>query len=227
MSDRFRRLSDDDLDRDRPQQGGPDRPGRRDQASTETREPPRWHSADRDRDAGGLGGVLNRYAPGLGSRPGSSRGADNTGLLALGVGIASLAALLLTAGGLFFVALPLGVAAVVLGVRGKRRADRAASGGHRGAAKAGLALGAVSIVVSVFAFVLLTLGVLAAGEGLQGLLRQADRQEQQQQGQSLEQREQLERRAQQQREELARRAQQQREELRRRAQQQRDQRSGG
>ena len=160
----------------------------------------------RAEDGGGrkefLRGFIDRYGATPDQRRSTSSGDNTVALLAVALGIAALAMLLLTSGGLFFLALPLGIVAVVLGVRGKRRVDRGASTEHRAAAKTGVVLGVASIVLSLVVVALLALGAVAIGKGLQGLERASDRRDREQ----LRQREELQRRGLEQREELQRRA---------------------
>jgi hypothetical protein len=146
-------------------------------------------------------------------------GTGNTpAVVALILGIAAVGSLLVSLGGLFFLALPLGIAAIVFGAKGKRKADRELGGRQRGLAKVGLALGGIGTLVSLLAILLLLLGVSLLGNVLGGLNQDVDQDTRQdEQSQTQGQRDELARRAQRQREELARRAARQREELRQRA----------
>jgi len=168
-----------------------------------------------DREHGGH--VTGRPAEPHDERGGHAGSGGNTpAILALVLGIAAVASLVVSLGALFFLALPLGIAAIVFGFKGKRRAEHGPGGGrHRTAAKVGLGLGAVGSGVSLLAILLLLLGVSLLGGAMGGLNREVDEQAQQeQQGQTQRQRDELARRGNRQREELARRAARQREELR-------------
>lgn len=262
MAERLKRLSDDEPDRGegatRPEAGRYQRVSdvhdepRADRSIERDRGEPRAdRSIERDRDGRSTDGFRDLIDGWIGRnrntgrhdragadggrapRERAGRGGDNAvAVVALVLGVAAVGGLLLSAGWLFFLSLPLGVAAVVLGVRGKRRVDRGASSEHRAPAKAAIALGATAIVLSLVALALLVAFGAALGQGLDVLSSEADRQKREQsQGaesatrRSQEQREELARRSQQQREELARRAQAQREELRRRAAERRKERS--
>lgn len=167
------------------------------------------------------GGLLDRLGVGSASRRGldehgrdsSASPANTSAILALVLGVAAVVSLLVSLGGLFFLALPLGIAAMVFGARGKRAADRDLGGRQRGAAKVGIGLGAIGTLISLLAILLLLLGVSLLGSAVSGLDQKGDRQAQGAQTQ----RDALEERSARQREELARRAARQREELRRRA----------
>jgi len=170
------------------------------------------------------GGLLDRLGVGSTSRRGrGERGRDSgvspantSAILALVLGAAAVVSLLVSLGALFFLALPLGIAAMVFGARGKRAAERDLGGGQRGAAKVGIGLGAIATLVSLLAIVLLLLGASLLGNAVGGLDQKGDPQAQDAQ-QSQTQRDLLEERSRRQREELVRRAARQREELRRRA----------
>lgn len=87
------------------------------------------------------------------------RGGNGPAIAALVVGILAILVLVLSLGTLFIVALPLGIAAIVLGVVGRRRADgrgrdgHPAGAGHGGKARAGFWLGLVTTVLSVLALI--------------------------------------------------------------------------
>jgi hypothetical protein len=180
---------------------------------------------ERDRPRRGEHGLLGRL--GLASRRRHAvdeprRGDVGTGntpaVVALILGIAAVGSLLVSLGGLFFLALPLGIAAIVFGAKGKRKADHELGGRQRGLAKVGLALGGIGTLVSLLAILLLLLGVSLLGNVLGGLNQDVDQDTRQdEQSQTQGQRDELARRAQRQREELARRAARQRQELRQRA----------
>lgn len=213
-----------------PDQGrvSPDRPPRPEGESSQSRggrdahergNGPRAPSASR----GTVGTLIDEYGPTRGAqRHAGAQDHNRTGLLALAFGIASVAVFLPSFGALFFLSLPLGLAAIVLGIIGKRKVARRVAVKRRRSAHAGLVLGSISTALSLIAALLLALGVF----GLSGLLNSADEdpgagagageQREALESRSAEQRRQLEERSARQRQELEERAARQREELRQR-----------
>lgn len=133
-------------------------------------------AASQDHERGG-GAVGSERGPAHAPRQG-------TGLAtaALVVGALALLALVVTFGFLFFIALPLGIAAVVMGALARRRvssgvADR--RGGWR--ATGGLLLGLVAAILSALVLLLVVLG-FAALDGLGGVLDDLQQETQQLEG---------------------------------------------
>lgn len=191
------------------------------------REPSRDGSAtgERPRSRGTLETLVERYGPTRGAqRHAGAQDRNQAGMLALGLGIASVAVLLPSFGALFFLSLPLGLAAIVLGVIGKRKVARKVAARHGRSAHAGLVLGAISTALSLLAALLIALGVA----GLAGVVKSVDEgpgggpgagdQRDALEQRSDQQRRELEERSARQRQELEQRAAQQRDELRRRSQ---------
>lgn len=223
--------------------GGPGRPARSHGRSDEPREGRHLEGShdrtggerqrsrdgrgDRDpsRPPGGLQGLVDRYGPTRGAqRHAGAQDHNRAGITALVLGVLSLAVLLPSFGGLFFLSLPLGIAAIVLGVIGKRKVARRVAAKHRRSAHAGLVLGAIGTALSLVVVLLLALGVAGLTQVIQsvpedrgggsgaGGQREALEQKNDQQRRGLEER------AARQRRELEERAARQREELRRRDQ---------
>lgn len=87
-------------------------------------------------------------------RPPERPGGNGVAIAALIVGLLALIVLVLSLGTLFPVSLVLGIGAVVLGVIGRRKANRGAGpsgrrGGHGGKALAGLWLGVLTALLSI------------------------------------------------------------------------------
>ena len=92
-------------------------------------------------------------------------------LSAVFLGPLSILLIFLSAGG-FFVALPCGVAAIVLGSIGIRNADRR-NGGHRALARAGRITGFIGTILSVIAvivFVVVLAALHSAENSVSGLI---------------------------------------------------------
>jgi len=104
--------------------------------------PARWSPPRRRRPAAP---VPRRLAP-----PTSERG-NLPALAALFLGPLSI--LLVFLGGGFFIALPCGIAAIVLGTIGMRNVDRGRAGGHRGWARIGRFTGIVGTLLSLIAVI--------------------------------------------------------------------------
>ena len=121
------------------------------------RSPPR-----RKRPAGP---VPRRLAP-----PASERG--NLPALAA-VFLGPLSILLVFLGGGFFIALPCGIAAIILGTIGMRNVDRGRAGGHRGWARIGRFTGMVGTLLSVIAvivFIVVATALHSTESSLSGLV---------------------------------------------------------
>lgn len=106
--------------------------------------------------------------------PAPRREGNGAAIAALVVGILAILVLVLSLGTLFIIALPLGIAAIVLGVIGKRKAGGRGRDGdghghagakHRGKARAGLWLGLVTTILSVLALI----GAIALFSGNAGI----------------------------------------------------------
>lgn len=110
---------------------------------------------------------------------GREREGNGAAIAAAVLGAIGLLALVLTIGGLFIVALPLGLAAMWLGSMGRRKVDRGLTHSGRGAARAGWIMGLITTVLSVVVALLILVGALALG-GLTELQREAEQQQQQQ-----------------------------------------------
>lgn len=205
--------------------GGPHPDGSPEHAG-EPREQPdgRQGVEDRPRSTGRLETLVGRYGPTRGAqRHAGAQDRNLPGILALAFGIAAVALFLPSFGALFFLSLPLGIAAMVLGVIGKRKVDRRVAARNRRPAKAGLVLGAIGTVLSLLVILLLALGVA----GITELIRSSDQgggsggQEETLEQRGDEQRRMLEERSVRQRRELEERSARQREELRRRSEESR------
>lgn len=193
----------------------------------EPRERPDGRPGDDDRPGakGRVETLVGRYGPTRGAqRHAGAQDHNRPGILALGFGIAAVAVFLPSFGALFFLSLPLGIAAIVLGVIGKRKVDRRVAARHGRSAKAGLVLGAISTVLSLLVILLLALGVA----GITQLIQSSDQsgggsggQQETLEQRSGEQRKMLEERSARQRRELEERSARQREELRRRSEESR------
>jgi hypothetical protein len=85
-------------------------------------------------------------------RPAGGAAGNREAVIALVCGIVGLGVLLGTAGLAFLVSLPVSVAALVYGRRGRRAADEAGAG-HRGMAQAGWVLGLAGLGLGVVALV--------------------------------------------------------------------------
>jgi len=107
-----------------------------------------------------------KAAPGrLAPRP-DDDGDNIPALAAVFCGPLSILLVLFSAGGAFFLALPCGIAAIVLGKIGMRRVDRGETGKHRSLAHLGRITGIIGTVLSVIAIVAVVLvgALLDAGE---------------------------------------------------------------
>ena len=202
--------------------GGPHPDGSREHAGKRReRADGRHGDDDRPRPTGRLETLVGRYGPTRGAqRHAGAQDRNLPGILALAFGIAAVAVFLPSFGALFFLSLPLGIAAMVLGVIGKRKVDRRVAARNRRPAKAGLVLGAIGTVLSLLVILLLALGVA----GITELIQSSDRsgggsggQQETLEQRGDEQRRMLEERAARQRRELEERSARQREELRRRS----------
>jgi hypothetical protein len=92
-----------------------------------------------------------RPAPRRLAPPPSDRG-NGAALAALALGPLSIILIFLSAGG-FFVALPCGIAAILLGTIGIRNVDRGKASGHRGLASFGRFTGIVGTLLSILAVI--------------------------------------------------------------------------
>ncbi|HEV2770535.1 MAG TPA: hypothetical protein VGV40_10160 [Solirubrobacteraceae bacterium] len=100
----------------------------------------------RDRDRGRYVEEYETYR----SEP--ARGGTGLATASAVVGVLSLLAVVFTLGGLFFIALPGGIAAMVMGVAGRRRRREG-----RGRALLGLITGLLAVILSVLVIVLVAL----------------------------------------------------------------------
>jgi len=112
------------------------------------------------------------------ARAPAAREGNGVAITAAVLGALGLLMLVLTFGGLFIIALPLGIAAMVLGRVGRRKVDRGETHSGRGAARAGWIMGLITTVLSVLAILLVAAGIYALG-GLGGLEREVEQQQQQ------------------------------------------------
>ena len=102
---------------------------------------------------------------------------NGAAIAALVVGVLAILVLVLSLGTLFIVALPLGIAAIILGVVGKRKAGGRGRDGHghagakhRGKARAGFWLGLVTTILSILALIG-AIALFSDGEGIQDEIR--------------------------------------------------------
>lgn len=206
--------------------GGPHPDGSLEHAGEPGERPDGRHGDDdRSRPTGRLETLIGRYGPTRGAqRHAGAQDHNRPGILALGFGIAAVAVFLPSFGALFFLSLPLGIAAIVLGVIGKRKVDRRVAARHGRSAKAGLVLGAIGTVLSLLVILLLALGVA----GITALIPSSDQggggsggQQETLEQRGDEQRRMLEERAARQRRMLEERSARQREELQRRSEESR------
>lgn len=107
-------------------------------------EPYRDDPHDRDR-----GRYVEEYET---YRSDAPRGGTGLATASAVVGVISLLAVIFTVGALFFLALPGGIAAMVMGVAGRRRAR-----GGRGLALLGLITGLIAVVLSLLVIVFIAL----------------------------------------------------------------------
>jgi hypothetical protein len=97
------------------------------------------------------------YHPYQGSSPApvwvpSATGPGNgQAIAAFVLGLSGFALLLMSAGFLFFVALPCAILAMIFGRQGKRRVDAGETAQHRGFAQAGWVIGIVTLILSLLA----------------------------------------------------------------------------
>lgn len=122
-----------------------------------------------DPNSGGYGG-----APSYGSAPAAGSGSNPMAIIALVLGIIAI----LTAC-FWFVAGPLGIAAVVLGVLAGKKVKRGEAG-QGGLAKAGLITGIVGLVLTILITVLALVGVSMFGDQIESCSTISDPTEQQQ-----------------------------------------------
>lgn len=103
--------------------------------------------------------------------PEQRQGGTGLATAAVVIGVIALLLVVLTFGGLFFLALPLGIAAMVMGSMARRRADRGeADPRGRGRARAGFITGLIATILSVLVVLLIALGVaLLSSLNLEGL----------------------------------------------------------
>ena len=114
-----------------------------------------------------------------GERPAARREGNGAAIAALVTGVLAILVLVLSLGTLFIVALPLGIAAIVLGIVGKRKTggrgrDSLGHGHvgakHRGKARAGFWLGLVTTILSILALIG-AIALFSGGEGIQDEIR--------------------------------------------------------
>ncbi len=94
-------------------------------------------------DPGGYGGGGYGGAPSYGSTPAGGSRSNVMAIIAIVAGV-----LAILASCLWFIAAPLGIAAIVLGVLGRGKAKRGEAGGG-GLAMAGIITGAIGLVLTV------------------------------------------------------------------------------
>jgi len=118
--------------------------------------PPRWEARPKDGD--GHARVVVAARPGAPEvvRAGETPPRNGHAIASLGVGLAGLCLLVVSIGLSFLVSGPCAVIALVLGRQGRRRAQAESVGGSR-AARAGVVLGVVGIVLCVAAAIAWTL----------------------------------------------------------------------
>jgi pSer/pThr/pTyr-binding forkhead associated (FHA) protein len=96
-------------------------------------------------------------------------------LAAVFLGPLSILLLLFSSGAAFFVSLPCGIAAIVLGTIGMRNVDRGRADSHRGLAHIGRITGVIGVILSVLAlivFLLVVTALDATENSLSGLVDQ-------------------------------------------------------
>lgn len=111
------------------------------------------------------------YPPQHGAGPHGYRHGTGLATAAVVAGVLALIAVLFTFGGLFFIALPLGIAAMIMGSIARRRAETGAADPRgRGRARAGFWTGLIAVILSVLVGLLVAIGVaLLSSLDLEGL----------------------------------------------------------
>lgn len=111
------------------------------------------------------------YPPQHGAPPPAHRGGTGLATAAVVLGVIALIAVIFTFGGLFFLALPLGIAAMIMGSVARRRAESGAADPRgRGRARAGFITGLIATILSVLVGLLIAAGIaLLSNIDLEGL----------------------------------------------------------
>lgn len=111
------------------------------------------------------------YPPQHGAGPHGYRHGAGLATAAVVAGVLALIAVLFTFGGLFFIGLPLGIAAMIMGSIARRRAETGAADPRgRGRARAGFWTGLIAVILSVLVGLLIAIGVaLLSSLDLEGL----------------------------------------------------------
>jgi hypothetical protein len=112
-----------------------------------------------------------QHGPQYGAGPHGYRHGTGLATAAVVVGILALIALVFTFGGLFFIALPLGIAAMIMGSVARRRAETGAADPRgRGRARGGFWTGLIATILSLLVALLIAIGVaLLSNLDLEGL----------------------------------------------------------
>lgn len=112
-----------------------------------------------------------QHGPQYGAGPHGYRHGTGLGVGAAVAGVLALIAVIFTFGGLFFIALPLGIAAMIMGSVARRRAETGAGDPRgRGPARAGFWTGLIAVILSVLVGLLIAIGVaLLSGIDFEGL----------------------------------------------------------
>ncbi len=111
------------------------------------------------------------YPPQHGAAPPGHRRGTGLATAAVVVGVIALIVVVFTFGGLFFLALPLGIAAMVMGSIARRRAESGVADPRgRGRARAGFITGLVATILSVLVGLLVAAGIaILSSLDLEGL----------------------------------------------------------
>ena len=111
------------------------------------------------------------YPPQHGAAPPAHRHGTGLAIAAAVTGVIALVAVIFTFGGLFFLALPLGIAAMIMGSIARRRAESGTADPRgRGPARAGFITGLIATILSVLVGLLVAAGIaLLSNLDLEGL----------------------------------------------------------
>lgn len=111
------------------------------------------------------------YPPQHGAAPAGHRQGTGLATAAVVAGVIALIAVIFTFGGLFFLALPLGIAAMIMGSIARRRAESGVADPRgRGRARAGFITGLIATILSVLVGLLVAAGIaLLSSVDLEGL----------------------------------------------------------
>lgn len=111
------------------------------------------------------------YPPQHGAAPQGHRQGTGLATAAVVIGVIALVAVIFTFGGLFFLALPLGIAAMIMGSIARRRSESGVADPRgRGRARAGFITGLIATILSVLVGLLVVAGIaLLSSLDLEGL----------------------------------------------------------